>query len=78
MAIFHVRIAEATLRDHANVEGYVSVGWAGPLTINDFMKVVGVGGISRFHSIDAQENPVLPGNRSGPVIGASIAGSVGK
>jgi len=78
MAILHVRVAEAALRDHANVEGYVSVGWTGPLTINDFMKVVGVVGISRFHSIDAEECPMWPGNRSGLIFGASIAGSVGK
>jgi len=51
LPIHHVGIAEASLGNEANVLGYIGMGRAGPLTIDYLVKVVGIGGICRFHSV---------------------------
>ena len=48
--VFNVRVAETPLGDQSNVLWYIGMGRTSPLAIDDFVKVLGVGGISRFHS----------------------------
>ena len=50
MAVHHVGVGEAPLRDQPDVFGNVRVRWAGPLAIHDLVKVVGMRGIGRLHS----------------------------
>ncbi len=49
LAIFHVRIAELTLGDHANVRGNIGMGRTAPLAINDLVVVIGIRGICWLH-----------------------------
>ena len=76
-AIFDVGVAKAALGNQSNVLGNVSVRWTGPLTVDNFVKILRIGGIGRFHSRDASVSP-LANTQSQPVFGASIAGSNGK
>ena len=76
-AVFDVGVAEAALGDQSNVLRNVSVRWTGPLTVDNFVKVLRIGGIGRFHSRDALVS-LLANTQSQPVFGASITGSNGK
>ena len=68
IAVFYVRIAETPLGDQANVLGYVGMGRTGPLAIDDFVKVLGVGGISRFHSKLVPDTFLHPANSPIPYL----------
>ena len=49
-SICQIRFAELPLGNQADVMRHVSVRRAGPLAIDNFVIVLGVGGICRFHS----------------------------
>ena len=49
LAILDVRVAEAALGNEPDVLWYVGVGRTCPLAVDDLMKVIGIGSISRFH-----------------------------
>ncbi len=74
-AVFHVRIAELPLGNHANVRRNVGVGGTAPLTVYDLVEVLGIGGICWLHSDDKPVRSLLPGTFQRPLRGASIAGS---
>ena len=50
-AVDEVRLAEVALSDQAYVFGYIRVCGAGPLTIDDAMKIVGIASLGRFHLV---------------------------
>ncbi len=49
MAVDHVGVGESTLRDQPDVFRHVRVCWAGPLAVDDLVKVVGMRGIGWLH-----------------------------
>ena len=49
VAVHHVGVGEAPLRNKSNVFGDVGVCWASPLAIHDLVKVVGLRGVRRLH-----------------------------
>src|SRR5258707_1086099 len=53
LPVHHVGIGEPPLGDQADVLGDIGVGRAGPLAIHYSMVIVGMRGISRFHSVSA-------------------------
>ena len=59
VAVHHVGVGEAALRDQPDVFGHVGVGWARPLAIHDFVEVVGLRGVRRLH-IPPGKTPVFP------------------
>jgi hypothetical protein len=60
-AILHVRIAELPLGNHANVRWNIGVRRTAPLTVYDFVKVLGIGGICWLHSDDVPVQSLLVG-----------------
>ena len=57
LAVLDVGIGEPSLGDQSDVLGYVGVGRTGPLAIDYFVKVIGIGSVSRFHSLTARAAP---------------------
>ena len=61
LTIFHVRIAELPLGNHANVCWNVGVGGTAPLAIDDLVEVLGICGVCWLHSDDKPAQSLLPG-----------------
>ncbi len=66
--VHHVGLGEAALSDQPDVLGNIGVGRAGPLAIHDSMVVVGMRGISWFHSMPRpggapETHNIVQGNR---------------
>jgi hypothetical protein len=49
-AVFHVRIAELPLGNHADIRGHVGMRRATPLAVDYLVKIFGLGGICWLHS----------------------------
>ncbi len=52
LAVFHVRIAELPLGNHADIRWNVGVGGTAPLAVYDLVKVIGIAGICWLHAND--------------------------
>ena len=63
LAVFHVRIAELALRDHANVGWHIRVRRTAPLTIDYLVEVIGICGISWLHANDKPIESFAPAYR---------------
>ncbi len=65
MAVHHVGIGEAPLRNKSNVFGNVGMCWASPLAIHDLVKVVGLRSVRWLHipPVKPPEFPLRPGRR---------------
>ena len=51
-AVEQIGVGVSALRDQANVFGNIRVGRARPLTIHDFVEVIRIANICRFHDDD--------------------------
>jgi hypothetical protein len=67
-AVFDVGVAEPPLGDQANVLGNVRMSGTGPLAIDYLVKVLGVGGVSRFHSRFTPDISLHPAKRPIPYL----------
>ena len=63
LAIFHIRITELALRDHAYVSGNIGMSRAAPLTIDYPVKIVGIRGIRWLHADDIPVWSLVPDNK---------------
>ncbi len=50
LAVEHVGVGVAALRDQADVLGHIGVGGAGPLAVDDLMEVVRIANVGRSHA----------------------------
>jgi hypothetical protein len=63
-----IRIAESTLGNQADVLRNVSMCGTSPLTVDNFVEVLGVGGISWFHSKLTPDIFLHPANSTVPYL----------